>query len=111
MSKIQILWVAPAFRAFASGDVLTSENLEAAGYSVDHLIDAGEAQILDDAASVTVTLPEPEPAEPELVKLSRLSKAKLLELASEHGLTIAAGSTKSQIIDAIEEAGEQATGA
>lgn len=71
MSKIQILWVAPAFRAFGSGDVLTAENLEAAGYPVEHLLVAGEAQVVDDDAEVTVTLeslpaPEPEPAaEPE----------------------------------------------
>lgn len=65
--KVQILWAAPAERRYGSGDVLTEANLEAAGLSVEQLLDAKEAQILDDKAKVTRTLdplpePEPEPA-------------------------------------------------
>lgn len=45
--KIQILWVPPAERRFGSGDILTSEELQALGVDPHALLEAKEAQILE----------------------------------------------------------------
>jgi hypothetical protein len=46
--KIQVLWVPPAERRFGSGDIMTDAQLRELGVDPQALLDAGEAQILED---------------------------------------------------------------
>lgn len=47
--KLRVLWVIPAERRFGSGDILTSGELKAFGVDPAHLLEAGEAEVVEDA--------------------------------------------------------------
>lgn len=60
--KVQILWVAPAERRFASGDILTVEQLADFGIDADAFVASGDAQFVgevadDERKAATVTKP------------------------------------------------------
>ena len=65
--------------------------------------DAAHDVIQEAAAATEEPEPEPEP-EPEL---SALTNEKLLEMAAERGISVAASSTKAQIIAALEAGTEE----
>lgn len=47
--KVLILWVPPAERRFGSGDELTAEQLAEFGVDAQALVDACEAQVVEEA--------------------------------------------------------------
>lgn len=50
--NVRILYAGAGITRIRCGDVLTAENLEVLGISVAELVDRGEAELTDDAATI-----------------------------------------------------------
>lgn len=63
MPNIRILYVASGNKAYASGDVFTTENLSAAGFSPTDLVSRGDAEETEDEATAEFPISESSAAE------------------------------------------------